>query len=138
MCYWCQCENDALQAFTLFVLHTRLDKNNVQLLQNKIWKTSILAEEIYNLCGIVSSCIIACILFKAIRGGSHLREVTFQKVEEKCCPTVYVAVFWSRSVHSLDVVGRKKKEQHDANQAGMGLNPAFAGAYGATAVSISI
>ncbi|XP_038906378.1 U1 small nuclear ribonucleoprotein A [Benincasa hispida] len=28
--------------------------------------------------------------------------------------------------------GRKKKEQHDANQAGMGLNPAFAGAYGAT------
>ncbi|KAA0044384.1 U1 small nuclear ribonucleoprotein A [Cucumis melo var. makuwa] len=31
--------------------------------------------------------------------------------------------------------GRKKKEQHDANQAGMGLNPAFAGAYGATAHS---
>ncbi|XAR58422.1 hypothetical protein NMG60_11013807 [Bertholletia excelsa] len=28
--------------------------------------------------------------------------------------------------------GRKKKEQHDANQAGMGLNPAYAGAYGAT------
>ncbi|KAG6581273.1 U1 small nuclear ribonucleoprotein A-like [Cucurbita pepo subsp. pepo] len=28
--------------------------------------------------------------------------------------------------------GRKKKEQHDTNQAGMGLNPAFSGAYGAT------
>ncbi|KAL3531483.1 hypothetical protein ACH5RR_010805 [Cinchona calisaya] len=28
--------------------------------------------------------------------------------------------------------GRKKKEQHDANQAGMGLNPAYAGPYGAT------
>uniref|UniRef100_A0A5B7BXY7 Putative U1 small nuclear ribonucleoprotein A isoform X2 n=1 Tax=Davidia involucrata TaxID=16924 RepID=A0A5B7BXY7_DAVIN len=28
--------------------------------------------------------------------------------------------------------GRKRKEQHDANQAGMGLNPAYAGAYGAT------
>ncbi|GLT60824.1 hypothetical protein SLA2020_335730 [Shorea laevis] len=27
--------------------------------------------------------------------------------------------------------GKKKKEQHDANQAGMGLNPAYAGAYGA-------
>ncbi|KAK9281431.1 hypothetical protein L1049_004333 [Liquidambar formosana] len=28
--------------------------------------------------------------------------------------------------------GRKRREQHDANQAGMGLNPAYAGAYGAT------
>ncbi|KAJ8749553.1 hypothetical protein K2173_026202 [Erythroxylum novogranatense] len=28
--------------------------------------------------------------------------------------------------------GKKKKEQHDANQAGMGLNPAYAGAYGST------
>lgn len=28
--------------------------------------------------------------------------------------------------------GKKRKEQHDANQAGMGLNPAYAGAYGAT------
>ncbi|XP_041018201.1 U1 small nuclear ribonucleoprotein A-like [Juglans microcarpa x Juglans regia] len=28
--------------------------------------------------------------------------------------------------------GRKKKEQHDANQPGIGLNPAYAGAYGAT------
>lgn len=27
--------------------------------------------------------------------------------------------------------GRKKKEQPDANQAGMGMNPAYAGAYGA-------
>ncbi|KAL3827814.1 hypothetical protein ACJIZ3_016616 [Penstemon smallii] len=27
--------------------------------------------------------------------------------------------------------GRKKKEQHDANQASIGLNPAYAGAYGA-------
>lgn len=27
--------------------------------------------------------------------------------------------------------GRKKKDQQDANQAGMGLNPAYAGAYGA-------
>lgn len=32
----------------------------------------------------------------------------------------------------LNVPGKKKKEQHDANQAGMGLNPAYAGAYGAT------
>ncbi|XP_057473213.1 U1 small nuclear ribonucleoprotein A-like [Actinidia eriantha] len=31
--------------------------------------------------------------------------------------------------------GRKKKEQHDANQAGMGLNPAYAGAYGASLLS---
>ncbi|KAF5462478.1 hypothetical protein F2P56_018486 [Juglans regia] len=31
-----------------------------------------------------------------------------------------------------DDKGKKKKEQHDANQAGMGLNPAYAGAYGAT------
>ncbi|GLT60825.1 hypothetical protein SLA2020_335730 [Shorea laevis] len=30
-----------------------------------------------------------------------------------------------------DKAGKKKKEQHDANQAGMGLNPAYAGAYGA-------
>jgi hypothetical protein len=30
----------------------------------------------------------------------------------------------------LNVTGKKKKEQHDA-QAGMGLNPAYAGAYGA-------
>lgn len=28
--------------------------------------------------------------------------------------------------------GKKRKDQHDANQAGMGLNPAYAGAYGAT------
>ncbi|KAL3517427.1 hypothetical protein ACH5RR_020016 [Cinchona calisaya] len=28
--------------------------------------------------------------------------------------------------------GRKKKDQHDANQGGMGLNPAYAGPYGAT------
>ncbi|KAJ9171801.1 hypothetical protein P3X46_015115 [Hevea brasiliensis] len=28
--------------------------------------------------------------------------------------------------------GKKKKEQHDANQAGIGLAPAYAGAYGAT------
>lgn len=28
--------------------------------------------------------------------------------------------------------GRKRKEQHDANQAAMGVNPAYAGAYGAT------
>ncbi|KAJ4727700.1 U1 small nuclear ribonucleoprotein A-like [Melia azedarach] len=28
--------------------------------------------------------------------------------------------------------GKKRKEQHDANQAAMGLNPAYAGAYGAT------
>ncbi|KAJ0052871.1 hypothetical protein Pint_00955 [Pistacia integerrima] len=28
--------------------------------------------------------------------------------------------------------GKKRKEQHDATQAGMGLNPAYAGAYGAT------
>lgn len=28
--------------------------------------------------------------------------------------------------------GRKKKEQHDANQAGMGLHPAYASPYGAT------
>ncbi|XP_044494061.1 U1 small nuclear ribonucleoprotein A-like isoform X2 [Mangifera indica] len=28
--------------------------------------------------------------------------------------------------------GKKRREQHDANQAGMGLNPAYAGAYGAT------
>ncbi|THG14620.1 hypothetical protein TEA_016404 [Camellia sinensis var. sinensis] len=28
--------------------------------------------------------------------------------------------------------GRKRKEQHDASQAGMSLNPAYAGAYGAT------
>lgn len=28
--------------------------------------------------------------------------------------------------------GRKKKEQHDASQAGMGLHPAYAGPYGAT------
>ncbi|KAH9786502.1 U1 small nuclear ribonucleoprotein A [Citrus sinensis] len=27
---------------------------------------------------------------------------------------------------------KKRKDQHDANQAGMGLNPAYAGAYGAT------
>ncbi|PQQ03117.1 U1 small nuclear ribonucleoprotein A [Prunus yedoensis var. nudiflora] len=27
--------------------------------------------------------------------------------------------------------GKKRKEQHDASQAGMGLNPAYAGAYGA-------
>lgn len=27
--------------------------------------------------------------------------------------------------------GKKKKDQHDANQAGIGLNPAYAGAYGA-------
>lgn len=31
-----------------------------------------------------------------------------------------------------NVAGRKKKEQHDANQPGIGLNPAYAGAYGAT------
>ncbi|KAK6135068.1 hypothetical protein DH2020_031189 [Rehmannia glutinosa] len=30
-----------------------------------------------------------------------------------------------------DDKGRKKKEQHDANQAAVGLNPAYAGAYGA-------
>lgn len=29
-------------------------------------------------------------------------------------------------------IGRKRKEQHDANQAAMGLNPAYTGAYGAT------
>lgn len=29
------------------------------------------------------------------------------------------------------VAGKKRKEQHDASQAGMGLNPAYAGAYGA-------
>ncbi|XP_015868537.1 U1 small nuclear ribonucleoprotein A [Ziziphus jujuba] len=28
--------------------------------------------------------------------------------------------------------GKKRKEQHDPNQAGMGLNPAYAGAYGST------
>ncbi|XP_057964898.1 U1 small nuclear ribonucleoprotein A [Malania oleifera] len=28
--------------------------------------------------------------------------------------------------------GKKRKDQHDANQAGMGLNPAYAGAYGST------
>ncbi|XP_031121409.1 U1 small nuclear ribonucleoprotein A [Ipomoea triloba] len=28
--------------------------------------------------------------------------------------------------------GKKKKEQHDSNQAGMGLNPAYVGTYGAT------
>ncbi|GFS35617.1 spliceosomal protein U1A [Actinidia rufa] len=33
--------------------------------------------------------------------------------------------------------GRKKKEQHDANQAGMGLNPAYAGAYGAAPCAMS-
>lgn len=26
--------------------------------------------------------------------------------------------------------GKKRKEQHDVNQAGMGLNPAYPGAYG--------
>ncbi|KAI4301425.1 hypothetical protein L6164_034704 [Bauhinia variegata] len=30
-----------------------------------------------------------------------------------------------------DEKGKKRKDQHDANQAGMGLNPAYAGAYGA-------
>lgn len=29
------------------------------------------------------------------------------------------------------VAGKKRKEQHDASQAGMGVNPAYAGAYGA-------
>ncbi|KAF7818193.1 U1 small nuclear ribonucleoprotein A [Senna tora] len=32
-----------------------------------------------------------------------------------------------------DKAGKKRKDQHDANQAGMGVNPAYAGAYGATA-----
>jgi len=30
------------------------------------------------------------------------------------------------------VAGKKRKDQHDANLAGMGLNPAYSGAYGAT------
>lgn len=30
-----------------------------------------------------------------------------------------------------DVVGKKKKDQQDANLAAAGLNPAYAGAYGA-------
>ena len=30
------------------------------------------------------------------------------------------------------VAGKKRKDQHDVNQAGMGVNPAYAGAYGAT------
>lgn len=29
------------------------------------------------------------------------------------------------------ITGRKKKDQHDANQAAAGLNPSYAGAYGA-------
>ncbi|KAH9786501.1 U1 small nuclear ribonucleoprotein A [Citrus sinensis] len=33
---------------------------------------------------------------------------------------------------NLGILGKKRKDQHDANQAGMGLNPAYAGAYGAT------
>lgn len=36
------------------------------------------------------------------------------------------------------VAGKKRKDQHDANLAGMGLNPSYPGAYGATpAVSFS-
>lgn len=39
--------------------------------------------------------------------------------------------FLRRFICFLNAAGKKKKEQHDANQAGMGLNPAYAGAYGA-------
>lgn len=45
--------------------------------------------------------------------------------------------FWQnfREVITLSffiTAGRKRKEQHDANQAGVGANPAYGGAYGAT------
>jgi hypothetical protein len=36
------------------------------------------------------------------------------------------------------LAGKKRKDQNDANLAGMGINPAYSGAYGATpAVSFS-
>lgn len=35
-------------------------------------------------------------------------------------------------VYLLNVGGKKRKEQLDPNQAAAGLNPAYAGAYGAT------
>lgn len=38
---------------------------------------------------------------------------------------------WSFTLCFFGAAGRKKKEQHDANQAGVGPNPAYGGAYGA-------
>lgn len=40
--------------------------------------------------------------------------------------------FFLRYYFFTNVAGKKKKEHHDANQAGIGLAPAYAGAYGAT------
>lgn len=67
-----------------------------------------------------------------------LGKVTFSENGGKCCPIILCSSVLIKIFTLSCVVGRKKKEQHDANQAGMGLNPAFSGAYGATAVSISI
>lgn len=39
--------------------------------------------------------------------------------------------FWNCNILAVSI-GKKRKEQHDANQAAMGLNPAYNGAYGAT------
>lgn len=39
--------------------------------------------------------------------------------------------FWNSNILAVSI-GKKRKEQHDANQAAMGMNPAYNGAYGAT------
>lgn len=51
-----------------------------------------------------------------------------------------VAFTWERTFMEVTLLhfdaGKKRKDQHDANLAGMGVNPAYAGAYGsAPAVS---
>ena len=42
--------------------------------------------------------------------------------------TRLITLLWSLYA---SIIGRKKKDQHDANQAAAGLNSAYAGAYGA-------
>ena len=51
---------------------------------------------------------------------------------------VYIVsdVFPSKIYISL-MAGKKKKDQHDANQVGVGMTPAYGGAYG-TAPSVSM
>jgi len=39
---------------------------------------------------------------------------------------------FSSEIYIFLMAGKKKKDQHDANQVGVGLTPAYGGAYGTT------
>ncbi|KAH9786500.1 U1 small nuclear ribonucleoprotein A [Citrus sinensis] len=64
--------------------------------------------------------------------GTFVPRERRKRHEEKGKPLSYSISRPLGSAYITLFCRKKRKDQHDANQAGMGLNPAYAGAYGAT------